>query len=99
MAQVTRDDVSQALRAWEIAREKALLENQRNAVFLKNQQTLIQSLVDGGATAFAAKRDVEQASAAQLAALHVAWQEMDDRNREYSELIEAFRQQQAQSAP
>lgn len=95
MAQVTKDDLRAALRAWEIAREKALLENQRNADFLKNQQILIQLLIDGGATAFSAKRDVDQAAAAQLEAFHAAWQEMNDRCREYDELLEASRHQQA----
>ena len=95
MARVTKDDLRQALRSWEIAREKALLENQKNEVFLKKQQSLIKSLIDGGATTFSAGRDVEGALADQLLAFHAAWQEMDDRCREYDELLATFRQQQA----
>ncbi len=97
MAQVTKDDLRQALRAWEIAREKALLENQRHAAFLKNQQELIRLMRENGWTYAQAKTDVATASNGYSEALQAASKEMDNRCSDYMKLEAEFIEQQQQS--
>ncbi|GEM_PF-5107801 len=96
MAQVTKGDLDLALKAWEIAREKALLVNQNWALFLKSQQALIRTMRENGWTYAQAKTDVDAASNVHSEALQAAWKEMDDRCRDYMELEAKFVEQQQQ---
>jgi hypothetical protein len=90
MAQVTKDDLQLALKAWELAREKALILNQNWGVFLKSQQALIRSMLDNGWTYDRAKRDVDDASTVHSEALQASWKEMDDRCQDYLDLEAKF---------
>ncbi|WP_322405061.1 hypothetical protein [Massilia luteola] len=96
MKQITKDDLRQALRAWEIAREKALLETDRHAVFLKNRQEVIRLMRENGWTYAQAVTDVEAVSNDSGKALQAASQEMDDRCNDYMKLEAEWMKQQQQ---
>jgi len=90
MTQVTRDDLDLALKAWEVAREKALLQWQNFGTFLKSQQTLIQSMRDNGWTYERAVREVGEFRNSHSDALQAAWTEMDERAADYMRLEAQF---------
>lgn len=94
MTQVTRDDLRSALRDWEIARERALLQQQGWGTFLKGQQALIRSMLDNGWTYERAMQDVNNASSVHSEQLQAAGNDMDEKCRAYQELEAKFLQQQ-----
>jgi hypothetical protein len=98
MVQVTKDGLRAALRDWEIARERALLQQQGWGTFLKNQQTLIRSMLDNGWTYQRSMQDVSNASSVHSEELQAAGKNMDERCSSYQELEAKFLQQQASPA-
>jgi len=94
MQQMTKNDLDLALKAWEIAREKALLQQQNFGVFLKSQQNLIQSMRDHGWTYQRAVQEVGAFNKSHSDDLLAAWNEMDARCQDYMDLEAKLQAQQ-----
>jgi len=102
MGQVTKEDLQLALKAWELAREKALAQQDKLGGFLKkkheqiklDQEGLARSQISTGWSHQMAKRDPDYAATFDHAALTAAVKEMEDRGQAYLDLKEKFIDQQ-----
>ena len=88
---VSKEQLDQALEAWEVAREKAALEQSAWATVLNSHATLIGSLRSHGHSWGQANTEFGKLSAAHNEAVLAAHQDMDLRCADYQKLAKQFK--------
>lgn len=87
---VTKEQLDAALKAWEVARDKALLEQQAWSTLTGSHSDLIASLRKHGHTWAQAEAEFGKFSNAHSDAIQSAWRDMDEKCRHYQELHAKF---------
>ncbi len=90
---ITKNQLDQALEAWRVARERALHEQIAWDEILKNHKSLIDSLRNSGHTWSQANAEFENISNYHRDSLLQAWEAMDERCKEYQDLLKRFQAQ------
>ncbi|KAB0685362.1 hypothetical protein [Burkholderia territorii] len=93
-ATVTKEQLDQALEAWEVAEEKSRLEQLNWGQLSASRQSLITSLRKTGHTLDEAQAQFNRYSEAHRAALVTAWADMDEKCAHYWSLHARFTAQQ-----
>lgn len=94
MAVVTKEQLNAALDAWYVARERAGLEQQAWGALTQSHGSLIASLRQHGHTWTQAQAEFEKLSNAHRESMLSAWNDMDERCREYQRLRLIYSEQQ-----
>jgi len=103
MALITKEDLRQALKNWEIAREKAALQHDAWGALLKrkheeikhNEDSVMRSMISAGYAYQRTRNNPNTGSTFDNEALLAAMSEMADRERDYLDLKEKFIEQQS----
>jgi hypothetical protein len=94
MGTVTKEQLNAALDAWYVARERAGLEQQAWGALTQSHGSLIASLRQHGHTWTQAQAEFEKLSNAHRESMLSAWNDMDERCREYQQLRLKYSEQQ-----
>jgi hypothetical protein len=87
---VTKEQLDRALEAWQIAKDRAILEQKAWGTLTQNHGALISSLRALGHGWASAEAEFEKLSEAHREALVTAFQAMDERCTEYQKLRATF---------
>lgn len=93
MAPITQQMLDQALDAWRTARQQALLEQQAWATLIQSHGELIDSLQACGHTWSQVSVEQKKLMDAHQEALQNAWKNMDERSRDYQQLLSKHKAQ------
>lgn len=90
---ISKQHLDLALNAWEVARDKAVLEQTAFSVLTQSHSTLMASLRKHGHTWTQAEAEFERMSNAHREALLIDWKDMDKKCAEYRDLLVKFKAQ------
>jgi hypothetical protein len=90
---VTKGQLDTALAAWEVARETSFLQQQALGTLLQSHRALTESLRQYGHTWADANAEFINLSQAHSDSLLAAWKALDERLREYRELLKQYERQ------
>jgi hypothetical protein len=93
MRTVTQELLDGLLQAWEVASEKAMLEQAAWAEVIKSHKALIQSLRECGHSWSQAQARYAALSDSHAKALKAAWEDMDVKCTEYMVHLELYKKQ------
>jgi hypothetical protein len=97
--QVTKERLDAALKAWEVARERSMLEQQAWGTLTQSHGSLISSLRAHGHNWNQAEAEFEKLSNDHRDRLLSAWADMDRLCGEYQKLHAAFKKQSSSPTP
>lgn len=96
---ITKQHLDAALKAWEIARDKAFLEQRALSDLTASHGELIASLRKHGHTWSEAETKFELMTSSHREALQLEWRDMDEKCAEYRSLRAKFKMQQSVGKP
>jgi hypothetical protein len=90
---VSKEQLDAAVASWETARDKSMLEQNAWGILNQSHSTLISSMRLHGHTWTHAQAEFDKLSQAHRDSLVAAWKAMDERCREYQDLLQRFKNQ------
>jgi len=90
---ISKEQLDAALASWEVARDKSMLEQNAWGILNQSHSALITSLRKHGHTWAQAQAEFENFSRTHRDSVTAAWNAMDERCREYQDLLQKYKNQ------